>query len=808
MESNVKTICLALNSNYLRELPKEVQMGTHKNRNCAGIELCNAQSTQSLGVYSTQGKITFRKGRKRLEICLLVLCGILLLICVVLAILFAMELAKHSEGKTKSPTHSTNGRPTSVLEPTSRALEPTVCNTAACLEIAARFARNMNESVDPCEDFFHFACDGWIRDNPIPPSENEFITFIKKIQANNVKLRNLLEDATGNYSDPIMKAKRFYRSCMNEEEVERSTKKQMQELITSLGSWALDNDTWNGTKWNWKAALVTIQKTFLHSSPLLTIDVLTDPRQSTKHIVKLNVPELSLIREEYLANSSKVTEKKRAYLEYMTTVGILLGGQKATTEQHMRRILEFEEKLARNMPSKADIYKNIHNSMTLEELQKHAPSFQWLAHLNTLFTEHNVTLNTSENILVPAPDYLRNMSEVVLAANKTTLSDYFIWTVLRRLVPFLSRPFREAETKYKRLTSHIKAEPARWLTCITTTNYHRGLTFATGSLYIEKAFDKKMIPLVKEMMDNIRQAFREEVSNLTWIDDTTRPKVYEKEEAIVEKIGYPEMCVNKTLLEEYYKGLEVDDKRFLLNEVNVSRWYSSQSLVKLRKPSTRGQWFNGPQSVNAYYQWEKNEINILAGILQPPFYHGRLAPRAANFGGIGIVLAHELTHGFDSVGRQFNKYGEISDPWWSNFTLTGFNDKSQCLVDQYSQYPLDIDGLQMFVDGKLTLSENIADNGALNIAFRAYQNWVSKYGTEELMPGLKRSSEQLFFLSYAQMWCSTFTPTQIFRRAKTDTHALPIYRVNGVLSNMEEFSKAFNCPKESKLNPTKRCRVW
>lgn len=288
----MKTVCLALNSNYLRELPKEVQMGTHKNRNCAGIELCNAQSTQSLGVYSTQGKITFRKGRKRLEIFLLISCGILLLICVVLAILFAMELAKQSEDKTKSPTHSTCGRPTSVPGPTpGRASEPTVCNTAACLEIAARFARNMNESVDPCEDFFHFACDGWIRDNPIPPSENEFITFIKKIQANDAKLRNLLEDATGDYYDPIMKAKRFYRSCMNSnelDEVEKTTKKQMQELITSLGSWALDNETWNGTEWNWKATLGTIQKTFLHYSPLFTIDVLTDPRQSTKHIVKVS----------------------------------------------------------------------------------------------------------------------------------------------------------------------------------------------------------------------------------------------------------------------------------------------------------------------------------------------------------------------------------------------------------------------------------------------------------------------------------------------------------------------------------------
>ena len=279
MESNLKTVCLANNNNHQKPLPKEDQMRSHKNRNFGGIQLCVAPRTQSLGVYSTEGKITFRKGRKRVEICLLSLCGILLIICMVLAVLFAMELSKRN-----APTSTTNGRPASSPSP----MEPKVCNTAECLEIAARFARNMNESVDPCEDFFHFACDGWIRDNPIPPSENEYITFIKKIQANNVKLRNLLEDATGDYNDPVMKAKRFYRSCMNEDEVERTTKQQILELIRSLGSWALDNKTWNGTAWNWKGALETIQKTFLHSSPLFTIDVLTDPRYSKKHTVKVS----------------------------------------------------------------------------------------------------------------------------------------------------------------------------------------------------------------------------------------------------------------------------------------------------------------------------------------------------------------------------------------------------------------------------------------------------------------------------------------------------------------------------------------
>lgn len=270
-------------------------MGAHKNKTRGGIELCSAPSTQTFGIKST----VLHKSRTRVEVCLLCVCGITLMICVILAALFAVELSKHNEHVSK-PSETNNGGTSSTPppNPTTGNVKPSVCNTAECLELAARFKRNMNESMDPCEDFFHFACDGWIRDNPIPPSQNEYITFIKKIQANNEKLRNMLEDATGKPDDPIMKAKRYYRSCMNEEEVERTTKQQMLELIESLGSWALDNKTWNGTVWNWKSALVKIQKTFLHSSPLFTIDVLTNPRHSTKHIVKVsynNTPSYTAI---------------------------------------------------------------------------------------------------------------------------------------------------------------------------------------------------------------------------------------------------------------------------------------------------------------------------------------------------------------------------------------------------------------------------------------------------------------------------------------------------------------------------------
>ncbi|KAK3724939.1 hypothetical protein QZH41_017146 [Actinostola sp. cb2023] len=392
-----------------------------------------------------------------------------------------------------------------------------------------------------------------------------------------------------------------------------------------------------------------------------------------------------------------------------------------------------------------------------------------------------------------------------------TLSNYFGWTIIRNLMPFLSTQFREAEMKYKRKATNTIASKPRWLQCIKTTDYPMGLTFAAGYLYIEKVFDKSFIPVVKSMMDNMRQAFREEVKSLSWIDETTRHSVFDKEEAMIEKIGFPKLCANFTLLEEYYSGLEVNDRHYLLNEVNVSKWYTRKSLSSLRHPVNRDSWYSGPQMVNAFYLRERNEINVMAGILQAPFFYGKDAPRVVNYGGIGMVLAHELTHGFDSAGRRFNKFGELtSDVGWTNHSMAEFRSRAGCIVDQYDKFELQIDKGTIHVDGKLTLDENIADNGGFQIAFRAYENWSKRHGPEKLVPGLMKSNEQMFFLSYAQMWCSTFTPSATFYRSKLDSHAIPKYRVKGVLINSEAFARAYKCPVGSNMNPdpSKRCRVW
>lgn len=265
--------------------------GSHKHNEGnarGGVELNSVPSTQNL-VVSQSSTIVFQKGRKRVEVCLLVLCTLLLVVCVVLAVMLALEITNRNEqldaAETTPASFPISSTTSSVLPQKGE------CNSAECLKISAFFAKNLNESVDPCDDFFHYSCDGWIRDHPIPPSMNEYVTFLEKIHENRMKLRNFLEDVTGRYEDAIMKAKRYYKSCMNEKEVERTTKQQMLELIHSLGSWALDEDSWNKTTWNWTTALLNIQGTFADKSPLFGVEIVVDPRQSTKHLIKVRQAE-------------------------------------------------------------------------------------------------------------------------------------------------------------------------------------------------------------------------------------------------------------------------------------------------------------------------------------------------------------------------------------------------------------------------------------------------------------------------------------------------------------------------------------
>lgn len=326
---------------------------------------------------------------------------------------------------------------------------------------------------------------------------------------------------------------------------------------------------------------------------------------------------------------------------------------------------------------------------------------------------------------------------------------------------------------------------------------------ALGALFIRDRFNEDSKKTALEMIETLREAFIELLEDNEWMDDLTRQVARDKALAMNQHIGYPEFISKPELLNKLYTDIEIKPNEFLENMFRLRRFRALQNIKKLRQPVTKRHWSTELPVVvvNAFYNPNKNDIS---GILQPSFY-SRHFPKSVNYGGIGVVIGHEITHGFDDKGRQFDREGNMKQ-WWNNATISAFNNQTECMVDQYSSYKLASVGL--YVNGRMTRGENIADNGGLKQSYRAYQKWVRTHGVEPLLPGLALTHDQLFFLNYAQIWCGSMRPEDAESKIMSSVHAPGPIRVLGPLSNSPDFSRAFGCPLGSPMNPSKKCSVW
>lgn len=306
------------------------------------------------------------------------------------------------------------------------------------------------------------------------------------------------------------------------------------------------------------------------------------------------------------------------------------------------------------------------------------------------------------------------------------------------------------------------------------------------------------------MIKSLREAFNELLDENHWMDNDTKTVAKEKANAMMERIGYPETLTNPAELTKEYLNLNITRDHFLENIFNLLKFDAYQNLQKLRQPVNKDQWTTDPAIVNAFYNPNKNEIVLPAGILQPLFYSQNF-PKSLNFGGIGVVIGHEITHGFDDKGRQFDKDGNMIE-WWNNATIRAFRERAQCMIDQYSRYKLD--EVDMNINGRMTQGENIADNGGLKQSFRAYRKWVEENGPEPLLPGLNLTHNQLFFLNYAQIWCGQMRPEDALTKVRSANHPPGKFRILGPLSNSRDFATAYNCPLGARMNPVAKCSVW
>ncbi|CAL1548798.1 unnamed protein product [Lymnaea stagnalis] len=411
-------------------------------------------------------------------------------------------------------------------------------------------------------------------------------------------------------------------------------------------------------------------------------------------------------------------------------------------------------------------------------------------------TEYEVVINQS-------PLYFQRLMGLLEKTPKRTVANYLVWRLIVNFIGTLGDKYKGLMNSYKKTLYGTETDRARFRRCGAYTTSEMSL--AVGRMFIKDNFDTDARNVSHIMIAGLQKSFNSLLDDLDWMDAETKKVAKDKNENIASKIGYPKEVMNDTYLEEFYTNLTFNKDEYFENVLKNERESFNQLMRDLRQPVDKEKWDTPPPTVNAYYSAVKNQILFPAGILQPPFF-SKTYPMSLNFGGIGVVIGHEITHGFDDRGRQYDKNGNLAQ-WWPQTAVDNFKIKAQCIIDQYGNFT--VSQINQKLNGINTQGENIADNGGLKQAYKAYRNWVSLQGKEEsLLPGLNFTHDQLFFINFAQLWCNLMTDGEALNRIRTGVHSPGEFRVIGSAQNSPDFAKAFNCPSDSYMNPKNKCRVW
>jgi membrane metallo-endopeptidase-like protein 1 len=530
-----------------------------------------------------------------------------------------------------------------------------------------------------------------------------------------------------------------------------------------------------------------------------------DDRNSELYVILLDQPVLGLPSRDYFLRG-RDDKTIATYGEFAVETAVALGADRGRATSEMADMIDFEIELANiTVPEEnrrdAEV---MYQKMTIADLYNNVTrEFDWLRYLQGLFGSVDLAINNTEQVVVYSTAYFEQFGILINRTSKRTLANYVTWHIVMNRINNLPQSFINLRRNYNKAVHGIDQEQSRWRTCVNYVNENFGM--AVGRIFVEAHFNEEAKANALEMIDNIRSAFAELLEEAPWMDQETRVVAQEKADAIKEKIGYPEYIMNDTALNADYEGIEIDPYKYFEN-VQTSILFSTKTQLKaLRKPVDKNRWSTAPAVVNAFYSSTKNQIMFPAGILQPPFYHGSY-PKSMNYGAIAMVIGHELSHAFDDRGRQYDKDGNLKQ-WWSSGVIDRFKEKAQCIIDQYSNYTVEEAGLNL--NGKQTQGENIADNGGLKQAFRAYKRWVERSKTVEyLLPGISLTHEQLFYLNFAQIWCGTARPESYVQSTRAGRHSPGRFRVIGSVSNSYDFARAYSCPIGSKMNPINKCSVW
>ncbi|XP_018009279.1 neprilysin-2 isoform X2 [Hyalella azteca] len=729
--------------------------------------------------------------RTRLEVALLAMVAVSLFLLIAVCLAMAAVIAGSSPNSLfAGQTASASG----------------ICLTKGCVTSASELIENMDPQMDPCEDFFEYACGNYLKTKNIPDEKSSISQFSDVSDVLQEKLRTLVESEDSSEDTPSsLMVKQLYKSCMNTERIAEQGLQPLKDILREMGGWpAVEGFAWDRNRFDWVQNVYINRRLGYSVDLLFDFSITTNIKNSSWRIIDIDQPSLGMPSREYLLRGLNDSDV-RAYLDYQVSLAALLGANRTAAELELTESLLFEIQLA-NFSLPKEQRRNatkLYNKMTVAELQGRVPNIPWLSYINTILSPFT-TVTEREEVIVNVPSYIENLGKLLLRTDKRVIANYMMWRLSAASISYLSEDARDLQLVYsKKITGTGKRKP-RWKECMGAVS--GSLSYAVGKLYAEKFFKKDAKAAADEMVSYIRAEFDKILRTVDWMDDETRIRAINKSLAITPHIAYPEELLDETKLTELYKDLQISDGELLSNMRNLTIFGTDYSFKRLREKVDKNDWkkHGAAAVVNAFYSPLENSIQFPAGILQGTFFNAD-RPKYLNYGAIGFVIGHEITHGFDDMGRQFDYKGDLKE-WWKPETRAKFIDKSKCIIYQYGNYTEPEVGLKL--NGVNTQGENIADNGGIKEAYYAYNQYVSDHGEENPLPALGLTAKQLFWLSAANVWCGKYRPETLKLRILTGAHSPARFRVNGPLSNLPEFSRDWNCKSSSKMNPSHKCSVW
>lgn len=648
------------------------------------------------------------------------------------------------------------------------------------LEEVGLSSRALDRTANPCDDFYQFACGGWLEETPIPDDKAKWSRSFSVIDRRNEEtLHEILEGARTNPGDdPVLqKIGAYYGACMDEAGIEAAGLKPIQPLLDVAAS-VKDVKTLAN-------ALSELHRNSIWA--LFDFSSGQDFKEATQVIAYLDQNGLGLPdRDYYLRDDEKSVKLRADYLSYVENMLVLSGTPAKTAKTQAKDILALETEIAKVSKTRVerrDPY-SLYNKIDRAGVETTAPLFPWNSYFASL-GQPDV-----KDIVVTSIPFFEGVNTLVTKVPPKTWQAYLRWNVLRSTQAMLPKAFVDEGFKMSQAITGQKTIEERWKRCIKATD--AGLGELLAQPYVKARFAGSSKDATEKMIDEIRAAFEKQLEGYTWMDAPTRELAKEKLHAVVFHIGYPDKW------QEY--NFDVGSA-YAANVLASRRFETQRDFNKIGKPLDRGEWGMTPPTVNAYYSPLKNEMVFPAGILQPPFFDIK-AGVAVNMGGMGMVVGHELTHGFDDKGSQFAADGNLKN-WWDPEVAASFKEKTECVAEQYSNYEA-VPGLKL--NGQLTLGENIADLGGVKLAFDAYREMRKNADARVIAGGF--SEDQQFFLAVGQAWCTNVREETARMYVQVDPHSPPKWRVNGSLSNVPAFSEAFACETGTPMRPANACSVW